>query len=472
MKDSLYAIEQDLLAGIFDALDAGVFVVDQDLVIRAVNSQFEKVTTLRKEELLGHNVQYLLDHNYISDSVSLRVFHERQPVTRILNYRGIEGKDVLVTGRPVFDAQGDLRFIVCTLRDWSLLTEVYQELHTERLNSEKYKRQLDNLALQQLEDSEIVARDRKSRNMLQMAARVAKVDASVLLLGESGVGKDVLARFIHRSSKRSWEGTFVHVNCGAIPDTLFESELFGYSTGAFTGAKKMGKAGLLEVADKGTLFLDEIAELPLLMQTKLLKFLQEKNVMRLGDTKEVPVDVKVIAATNQDIESLVTAGRFRKDLYYRLNVFKIRIPALRERKDDIAPLVAHFLKQFNGKYGQKKVISPEVLEVFMTYDWPGNVRELEHTMEQLLVLSPDDSIHLEHLTEPLSNNLLTTDAIRLSGSLPLKDVMESVEKAVLMRAIRATDTLNDAAEQLGIDLSTLTRKKQKYGIFKKVCSGA
>lgn len=472
MQLSPFTLENSLLDKVFEALDAGVFIVDQDLVVLAVNSHFEKVTNLSKEELIGRNVQYLIDQKYISDSVSLRVLADRKPVTRILNYRGFEGKDVLVTGKPVFDDQGELRLIVCTLRDWTLLTEVYQQLHALQQKSEQYKHQLDHLNLQQLDDDEFIARDKKSRNMLQMAARIAKVDSTALLLGESGVGKDMLARFIHKNSARSKEGTFVHVNCGAIPEALFESELFGYSEGAFTGAKKIGKPGLLEIANKGTLFLDEIAELPMPMQSKLLKVLQEKCVMRLGDTKEIQIDIKFIAATNQDIESLVAAGRFRRDLYYRLNVFKIRVASLRERKEDISPLVVFFLKNFNEKYKQNKSISPEVMEVLMNYDWPGNVRELEHTLEQMLVLCPEEIIRPEHLPDAFSENLLSGKAIQLSNSMPLKDVLENVEKAVILNAIKNADTLNEAAAQLGIDLSTLTRKKQKHGIYRKKCEDA
>ncbi len=464
--------ENELMSKVFDALDAGVFIVNQNLEVIAVNSHFEKVTHLSKDELLGRNVQYLLDQGYISDSVTLRVLDERQPVTRILNYRGIEGNDVLVTGKPIFDDQGDLRYIVCTLRDWTLLTEVYQELHSVRQKSEHYKQQLDNLFLQQLGSDEIIARDRKSRTLFQMAARVAKVDATVLLLGESGVGKDVLARFIHHSSTRSKEGAFVHVNCGAIPESLFESELFGYIAGAFTGASKLGKPGLLEIADKGTLFLDEVAELPLPTQSKLLKALQEKCVMRLGDTKETPVDIKVIAATNQNLESLVSAGKFRRDLYYRLNVFKLRVPSLRERKEDIPPLTAYFLRHFNEKYRQNKSLSPEVLEAILNHDWPGNIRELEHTIEQMLVLCPEDIIRSEHLPDPLLENVTESESIRLAGSLPLKDALERIEKKIILNAIRNSETLLDAANQLGIDLSTLTRKKQKYGIFRKMCGPA
>jgi len=457
----------EFIGNVIEALDAGVFISDQKGLIVAVNSNFEKITTLCREELLGKNVRYMLDKGYISESVCLRVMRELQPVTCILNYLGKEGKDVIVTGKPVFDENGDLSLVVCTMRDWNKLTDLYQELNSIKQKSERYKQQLENLNMQQLEDSDFIAKDRRSRTMLQMAARIAKVDSTALILGESGVGKDVLARFMHKHSARVSEGTFVHVNCGAIPESLFESELFGYVAGAFTGANKNGKPGLIEIADKGTLFLDEIAELPLLMQSKLLKVLQEKTVMRLGDTREIPVNIKIIAATNTDIEALAGAGKFRQDLYYRLNMFKITIAGLRERKEDIPPLVSCFVKRCNEKYHQNKSISNEVSEAFMNYDWPGNVRELEHTIERAMVLCPEEVIRLEHLPEQFSEKLFTTEAVRLSGSLPLRNSMENIEKAIILNAIRNTDTLSEAAEQLGIDLSTLTRKKQKYEIMRK-----
>ena len=194
--------------------------------------------------------------------------------------------------------------------------------------------------------------------------------------------------------------------------------------------------------------------------------------MRLGDTKETPVDIKVIAATNQNLESLVSAGKFRRDLYYRLNVFKLRVPSLRERKEDIPPLAAYFLRHFNEKYRQNKSLSPEVLEAILNHDWPGNIRELEHTIEQMLVLCPEDIIRSEHLPDPLLENVTESESIRLEGSLPLKDALERIEKKIILNAIRNSETLLDAANQLGIDLSTLTRKKQKYGIFRKICGPA
>lgn len=459
----------DFVMRIYDALDVGIFITDSNCKVISINQQFEKITSITREELLGKNVQYLLDKGYIANSVCIAVAAEGKPVTDILQYKNAK-RDVIVTGKPVFADNGELKFIVCTMRDWNLLTEIHKELQTVKIQSERYQEQLQNLALQHLEDSEFIAKDPNTKKMLQLAARIAKGNSTVLLLGESGVGKDMLARFIHKYSPRFPEGSFVHVNCGAIPDSLFESEFFGYSPGAFTGASKSGKPGLIEIANNGTLFLDEIAELPMFMQAKLLKVLQERTITRVGSTNEKKVDIRVIAATNKKLESLVDSGQFRQDLYYRLNVFEITVPALRQRKDDIPPLISLFLTRANEKYHQHKAMSAEVVEALVNYSWPGNARELENTIERLVVLCQDDVIKPAHLPEVILGNMLVTQAVGLSDVLPLRTIVERLEKAVILESISKSETLQAAADQLGIDVSTLTRKKQKYGIFKKKCS--
>ncbi|MGD9662750.1 MAG: sigma-54 interaction domain-containing protein [Porticoccaceae bacterium] len=453
----------DLLT-ILDALDVGVFITDADCTILAVNSQFEKVTTVSRNEVLGKNTQYMLDNNYIATSICQHVAKTEKPVVDILNYKNA-GREVIVTGKPIFQGNS-LRYIVCTLRDWNLLTGLYKELHEAKIQNMHYKETLQTLEMQQLEDSEYIAYDPKTKKMLQMAVRVAKGDSTVLLLGESGVGKDRLAKFIHKVGLRQKTGRFVHVNCGAIPEALFEAEFFGYAPGAFTGANKTGKPGLLEIAYGGTLFLDEIGELPLFMQAKLLKVLQDRSFTPVGGIKESKVDLKVVAATNKNLESMVESGQFRHDLYYRLNVFNIVVPSLCERKNDIPPLLSLLLKRFNAKYNQNKTLKPEAVEALLNYNWPGNIRELEHTLERLVVLCTEDAIGMEHLPGCFSENILLAKAVRLAGTQPLKTILEQVERAIILDSIEKTNTLHDAARLLGIDLSTLTRKKQKHGIFK------
>ncbi len=453
---------------IFEALDVGIFITNQEGRIVAVNEYFTRVTTMDREEIWGQNVQYLVDKGYIKESICKRIIQDKKPITWIINYKGKLEDDVIVTGKPVMNDYGELRWVVCTLRDWNILTEVHKELQTLKNQSEEYRYRLQELNIQHLEDSDFIANDRKTKKILQVAARIAALDSTVLILGNSGVGKDRLAKFIHKYSRRAGTGSFVHVNCGAIPKNLFESELFGYSAGAFTGAQRGGKPGLFEIADKGTVFLDEIAELPMFLQVKLLKVLQEKTITRVGDVREKKIDVRIIAATNRDLERLVVEGGFRQDLYYRLNVFQINISDLKERKDDIPPLVSAFTQRYNEKYLQNKIISPEVMSLFMEYDWPGNVRELEHVIERSIVLCPDEVVRTEHLPKQFNGcSFLVTEAVRLSDELSLKAIVEKIEKAVICKAIKKSDKLEDVARQLGIDLSTLTRKKQKYGLYKR-----
>lgn len=450
---------------IFDVMDVGVFITSGTGIVIYVNRSFERITTFKREDLLNRHISYLVDNGYISCAATLQVLEERKPISLIIDYK--TKNDVLVTGTPIFGDDDTIQMVICTLQDWHVLTALREELHQSLEKAQQCCQRLQEFKMQQVDDNEFIARDKKTQNVLKMAARAANVDSTVLILGESGVGKDVLAKFIHKRSPRA-KGPFIHINCGAIPDMLFESELFGYSPGAFTNAIKTGKPGLIELADQGTLFLDEIAELPMQVQVKLLRVLQEKCVKRLGEVNDRQVDVKIIAATNKDIVELVSAKAFRKDLFYRLNVVQILIPPLRERSYDIPVLVMHFLNQFNEKYQESRTFSLEILEAFMNYSWPGNVRELEHVVERVIVMCPEEIVQMEHLPPELCGyNLLTKEAIRLSHHGSLKDILEKIEEEVINEAISNSDTIQEAARHLGIDTSTLTRKKQKYKIFKK-----
>ena len=281
----------------------------------------------------------------------------------------------------------------------------------------------------------------------------------------------MFARAIHNRSKRK-NKPFIEINASAIPESIFEAEVFGYEAGAFTGASKDGKIGLIELADQGTLFFDEIAEIPLDLQVKLLKVLEEKKITRVGGTKSIEVDFRLIVATNRDLEKMVQEGKFRKDLYYRLNVVPLTIPPLRERKEDIYELAQYFLDTYNKKYGFEKVFHPQTLELFQKYDWPGNVRELENLVERLIVTTEGKVIHPEQL--PMHNFLenMNDDAswnIEMfeENGLKLKEVIEEVEKKWLQRAYRQYKTTYEMAEALGISQATVVRKLKKYGINSK-----
>ena len=253
------------------------------------------------------------------------------------------------------------------------------------------------------------------------------------------------------------DGPYIKINCGAIPPTLIESEIFGYERGAFTGAERNGKLGIFELANHGTLFLDEVSEIPLTLQAKFLRVLQENEFMRVGGTKQISVDVRIIAATNKDLLEEVNNGTFRKDLYYRLNVVAINIPPLRERKDDILPLSLFFLDKYNKKYNMDRVISPEVMDAFMTYKWDGNIRELQNTVERMVVLSPHNMIGKESLPEAITNSRRKT-VVHVDGIIPLREAHQMVEDMLIQMVKEKYSTTTQMAEALGVDQSTISRK--------------
>jgi len=307
-------------------------------------------------------------------------------------------------------------------------------------------------------DGEIIYGSKPMEELLEKASLFAKTEAPVLILGESGVGKELIAKFIHRESGR--KGKFVSVNCAAIPSELFESELFGYEKGAFTGALR-SKPGLFEEADGGTIFLDEVGELPLNLQAKLLRVLQENEVRRVGGTQTKKVDVKVIAATNRDLEELVKKGDFREDLYYRLNVLTLRIPPLRERPEDILELTGFFLRKFSKKYNKKVEITPEALQTLLSYSFPGNVRELENLIHRLVITSMD-KIRPEDLIDLKGKE---NHPGEIDFSKPLPEKLAEFEKKMIEEALKRCNYVQvKAAKLLGIDEKSLRYKRKKYGI--------
>jgi len=302
------------------------------------------------------------------------------------------------------------------------------------------------------------------RNLLETVIRLAEVNSTILITGESGTGKELIAETIHNNSARK-NGPFVKVNCGAIPESLLESELFGYESGAFTGARKEGKLGYCELASGGTIFLDEISELPLSLQAKLLRFLQNKEIIRIGGRNPFKVDVRIIAATNRNLLEMVRKREFREDVYYRLNVVPINIPPLRERKEDIPNLVVHFMQLFNNKYRLAKRIDPGVIDILMRHDWPGNIRELENLIERLVVTTANNIITADDLPSYLSNMVSDNSSeVLVSSIIPMRKAVESVEKQLLKMAYAQYTTTRQMARELEVAASTIVRKAAKYGI--------
>ena len=309
-----------------------------------------------------------------------------------------------------------------------------------------------------------IAGSKAMRRVVSLVQKVAKVDSNILIMGETGVGKEMAARSVHNCSRRM-DGPFIKLNCGAIPEHLLESELFGYESGAFTGAKKEGKIGLIELADCGTLLLDEVADLPITMQVKLLRVLEERLVMRVGGTKSKKVDFRLIAATNKNLEQMVKKQKFREDLFYRLNVIPVVIPPLRERKEDIIPFILFFLDKFNKKYDMAKEISPEVIQSLLKYEWPGNIRELENTIERLMVTTDSNIIQIEEMKQNTGINIVGSFEDEKS-SKALGTVLEETERNLIYQAFRNCKTTREMADVLGISQSAVVRKIKKYGFSK------
>ncbi|MBM7096666.1 sigma 54-interacting transcriptional regulator [Bacillus sp. H-16] len=438
-----------------------IYITDKHGMTLKTNKAIERVTRIPKEYFVGKRVDELIKRGILKNSVTHHVLKKKRTVSFVQsNY---EGKEMLITGNPVFNAKGEIEKIVTNARDLTELNELQAALSKATELNKTYKKELETLKGKKVDDGGIVLASEEVRLIYEMANRISNVDATVLILGETGVGKDVLAKYIYSNSFREKEGNFIKVNCGAIPAELLESELFGYEGGAFSGASKNGKAGMFELADKGVLFLDEIGELSLSLQVKLLRALQEQEIMRVGGTKPKKINVRVIAATNRKLKEMVQEGTFREDLYYRLNVIPIQIPPLRERRDDIVPLVNMFLNKVNKKYDLSKTMSHRLKNFFVSFKWSGNVRELSNLIERLVLVTDRQMIDIEHLPE----EYLTTGDIPVpssSSSMTLKEAVERAEKEVLASAAKEFTNTYEIADKLETSQPTIVRKMKKYNI--------
>lgn len=441
-----------------------IFLADANGTCVRVNPACERYYGLQGIELIGRNVFDLEKEKIFYPSATAQVIKEMRPVTLIQTTS--TGRKLFVTANPVFDSEGKLISVVSNSTDITELLSLKKRVGELERVIEDYNHKF-NLDVFESVSSKSLA----MRKIIELLSRVAQVDTNVLLLGESGVGKTEIARWIHKISGRS-HGPFVEINCGAIPPSLFESELFGYEKGSFSGALSSGRIGLLESANKGTVFLDEIGELPLELQTKLLHVIQSKAFMRVGGREIQNLDIRLITATNQDLESLAKDNKFRKDLYYRLNVVSAKIPPLRERKEDIIDLIFTLLERVNVKYGIRKTLSPHLIEEFLAYDWPGNIRELENMIERLAVTAEGDIIHHNDsfigVTEVNVTSLPSSGAASFITNLlhnpeaGLDDLLEYVEKEVLTHFMSQLHSSRKVAERLRVSQSTIVRKMQKY----------
>jgi transcriptional regulator with PAS, ATPase and Fis domain len=392
----------------------------------------------------------------------MEVLETKRQVSMMQHVRRTD-KYLLVTGTPVFAEEGEIVLVVVNERDMTHLNAIREELEQSRLVTEKYKEELTELSMLELRKQEIIAESGAMQQVLRIALKLARMGASnILLLGESGTGKGLLAKFIHRKSRRKAK-PFIQINCAALPEPLLEAELFGYEKGAFTGAREQGKVGLFELAKDGTLFLDEIGDLSFSVQAKLLKYLDDHEIMPLGGTKSRVVDCTIIAATNRDLEALVEQGIFRRDLYYRLNTFTIRIPPLRERPEDIFELASYFVRRYNKKHRVQRRFSPRALAAFQCHPFEGNVRELENVIRKAVVMSETDILD-EHILATVGGGKQSPSAADGDARARLADEITAHERQMLKTAMAHCRSTREMARYLGISQPTVVRKLRRHGI--------
>ncbi|PSL45858.1 transcriptional regulator with PAS, ATPase and Fis domain [Salsuginibacillus halophilus] len=441
---------------ILNSLKDDFLVTDMNGVITRVTSSMKRAYDAEGETLVGRSVYELEEEGFFTPIVTPLVKTKQERVTVTQTTR--TGKNFLVTGVPVYNDNGDLWRVATYSHDITELVKMRKHLEEIEGEMERVQNELAHMRHQYLEEHGFIAHSEEIKKCLETASRVAPTDVNVLLLGESGVGKTEVAKMIHKESSRA-DGPFIEVNCGAIPETLFEAELFGYEGGAFTGSAQKGKVGLAELAEGGTLFLDEVGELSLNHQVKVLKFIQEKQFYKVGGRKPIHVDFRLLSATNQPLEKRVSENQFREDLFYRLNVVPVRIPPLRERTADLIPLIEHFIKMFNEKYNRTCSLNDQVLQWLVRQPWPGNARELMNLLERLIVTAPSKAITTSDLPKEAAKYPNSPDPTK-----SLQEQLESFEAAILREAKQTVKTTTAMSDMLGISQPSVVRKLKKYNI--------
>ena len=434
---------------ILDSINDGILVADQNLTVLYVNSEYTRITGVRPEQIIGYELAQVRP-----GAILPQIVRSGKSVSGV--YRREGDTEYVVDMAPIL-VDGEVVGGISLVKDITEVKKLSEEVAKYARKTDQLKTMVDHMYKARYTFDDIAGGSAAIATTLSIARRAARGDADILISGESGTGKEVFAQAIHNASQRR-TGPFVAINCAAIAPTLVESELFGYEEGAFTGAKRGGRIGLFEVAGGGTLFLDEIAELSLEMQAKMLRALQERVVRRIGEAKEVPIDIRVIAATNKDLRTMVQAGAFRSDLYYRLSVLNISLPPLRERGEDIGLLAEIFFSANARKLGRSLKVEDEVTEVLLHYSWPGNVRELRNVIEHAVNMSEDGNISILHLP----NWLLALAELPLRKVVPLAEQVRDFERKAIAVMLGKYGTSIEAkhriASDLGISIATLYNK--------------
>lgn len=457
--------DSHLLHVLLQNVSDGIFIADREFNTIAYSETYRTYLGATREEMASKKITDFYREGWLSCIPIAGIIREKKHSSRIITYYKT-GMEILCTGVPVLK-NGEIEYVILSFRDVSMLKQVEKELRTSRDLLDKYKEQVDfaqshyaSITGENLNG--IIFRSQVMRQLLRQLKSIAGYESHVLITGQTGTGKSMLAEVIHQWSGRAARGKCVKVNCANIPENLLESELFGYSQGAFTGASVKGKMGLVELADGGTLFLDEIGEMPIRLQAKLLNMIEDKQIKRVGDTEYRKVDVRIVSATNRDLEQAVREGSFRGDLYYRLNVLAFELPPLADRREDIIPLINHFLERFCHQYNINYTLSLEAYRVMLQHSWPGNVRELVHTVERIVLLGEEAALR------SLSGAALPAADVPQEGRMgDLNAFMAGIEREYLSRALSSSRTVRACAQMLGIDTSTLVRKMKRYGLSKQ-----
>jgi PAS domain S-box-containing protein len=466
VRTALQSVREFDFREIGDHVYDGIYVADGTGKTLYVNAAYTRITGIRAEEVVGRNVADLVAAGLYRNAVTPEVIRMRRQVNSV-GVSARNGTKMLITGNPIFDGEGRVKMVVVVDREMTDLAAMQNELDAtqEKMKaveaaSIRTRWEIEHLRRQSLNDN-LVGRSDSIRTVQTLIDQIADLEVTVLISGETGVGKEVVAEEIYRHGARH-SRPFLKVNCAAIPTNLLEAELFGYEKGAFTGAAPAGRMGLFELADKGTLLLDEIGDMPFELQSKLLRVIQHKEVTRLGGSKARRFDVRILASTNCDLLDLVRQGRFREDLYYRLNVFPIAISPLRARVEDIDTIASHFLAVYNRKYDQKVVLGRAAVDLMRCYAWPGNVRELQNIVERLVIVSDAQAVIDEMRMAPLLN-LSPADA-DVDVEQGLRAILDGVERRAIERAFARGGSTRRAAHILKIDQSTIVKKAKRLGM--------
>jgi PAS domain S-box-containing protein len=452
---------QLLFESIFNFTNYGIWIMDGDGVVLRVNPAAEKLIGVRARDVIGRKIVHLAEIGVIDQALTPHILASRQPVTKLLHVLKTK-KQVMSSGMPIFDENGNIQLVVVNEYDMTTLNSLQAQLEDLRLMAEKYKDELSDLNLMDLKKHGIIAESKEMKQLLQVALKLARLDVSnILILGESGTGKGLIAQFIHNRGKRRNQ-PFIQVNCAALPETLLEAELFGFEKGAFTGASAGGKIGLFEMARNGTILLDEIGELPLALQAKLLKCLDDHEIMHIGGLKPIRINCTIITATNRDLHRLVQEKKFREDLFHRLNAFHLKLPPLRERPEDVGALANYYLKKYNRKFGMKKRLSLKALNRLQSYPFSGNVRELKNLLKHGVVISENPV--LEDIVPAADGAGGERDGAVFpgAGEPDLQRWLDDFEKSLLVYAQRRCRTTRNMAAYLKTSQSRIARMLKKH----------